>query len=376
MGHTVVAIDRDPEAVGVKYADHFEHVDVTDREGAISVARKYGIHGVLTLQTDLPVPTVGAVVDALNLKGVSEEVANRCSNKIQTRMLFREKGIPQPDFAVVKSEAEARAAMESIGLPCVIKSPDSSGSRGVTKINRASELPHALGEAFTYARSKDILVEEFIEGIEAGASGFSVGDECVKVLVHNDTVSDPPYMIPTGHSFPVMMNAGEEERVKTAAKKAVEALGIKDGPSNIDLIIDGQNNAKIIEIGARVGATCLPELVEHYCGVDWVKQAINICLGFEVDLAEKYHIPVHAEIVQSPCDGILKDYTIPDALKNHPQILEYEVTANPGEEVSRLRKGTDRIGKVIVKGDHVEGLEQLARELRDSIVLNIEETKT
>ncbi len=33
-----------------------------------------------------------------------------------------------------------------------------------------------------------------------------------------------------------------------------------------------------------------------------------------------------------------------------PDLLEWEVTAIPGDTVSRLRKGTDRIGKVVTQG--------------------------
>ena len=52
----------------------------------------------------------------------------------------------------------------------------------------------------------------------------------------------------------------------------VKALEINNGPSNIDLIFDKRDGqAKIIEVGARIGATCLPELVEYFSGIDWVK---------------------------------------------------------------------------------------------------------
>ena len=62
-------------------------------------------------------------------------------------------------------------------------------------------------------------------------------------------------MIPVGHSFPIIGFTNDELiQIENDIKKAVDVLGIKDGPSNIDLIVDSKDNTvKIIEIGARIG---------------------------------------------------------------------------------------------------------------------------
>jgi len=38
-------------------------------------------------------------------------------------------------------------AVDKIGIPCVVKAPDSSGSRGVTKITRLEDVEDAFKEA-------------------------------------------------------------------------------------------------------------------------------------------------------------------------------------------------------------------------------------
>ena len=254
----------------------------------------------------------------------------------------------------------------------IIKSPDNSGSRGVSKVSDIGEINNAIEEAYRYSRKNKILIEEYIKGIEIGAQAFSVDGKCIKVLAHNDTVALPPYMVPTGHSFPIDLPKAKEKIIESVVATAVEALGIKDGPSNIDLIIDSDNNPQIIEVGARIGATCLPELVNYYCGIDWVEQAINSCLGLKVDLNDKYYQPVVAYILQSPNDGIMKSYNIPDSVKNHPNLLEVEITANIGERVNILRKGTDRIGKIIVKGKTVDEANRIALDLIKEIEIIID----
>lgn len=369
MDLNVVTIDRNPDALGMKLADYAYSVDVIDIEGAIEIARKHKIDGVLTLQTDLPVPTVGAVVDALKLKGSGLEVAERCSNKIKTRFAFQEAGVPQPNFEIVKNTNEAKRAAKKIGYPCIIKSADSSGSRGVTKVISENVIENAIEEAYKYSRLDEILVEEYISGKEIGAQGFSLNGKCECVLVHNDTLSNPPYMIPIGHSFPVIGFTNEElSQIEIDIKKAVDVLGIKDGPSNIDLIVDSRDNTvKIIEIGARIGATCLPELVYYYTGIDWIEQTINSCLNLPINLNSTKKQPVTAFILQAPKDGILSDYKIPSEVLNHPDVKEIEITAKIGDEVNIFRKGTDRIGKIIVTNESVQKADELALKFIEKI---------
>jgi biotin carboxylase len=278
LGHKVIVVDKNPYALGMPLADIAITVDIVDIDEVVAVAKQYHVDGVMTMQSDIAVPAVGAVVDALNLSGVGLVVANRCSNKIEARERFKNAGVPQPAFQVITTMQEAQKAVEKIGLPCVIKAPDSSGSRGVVKVCKTSEIESAFQEAKQYSRIGKLLVEEFIDGEEIGAQTFSLNGKCVKVLVHNDTISEPPYMVPIGHSFPAHLPGDIIAKVETACAKAVDAIGINSGPANVDLILGEDGRPMIIEIGARIGATCLPELVKYHTGIDWVEQTIKNCL--------------------------------------------------------------------------------------------------
>ena len=58
-------------------------------------------------------------------------------------------------------------------------------------------------------------------------------------------------------------------------------------------------------------------------------------------------------------------------MKNNPNILEWEVTSKPGETVSCLRKGTDRIGKIVVKGNTSKEALNLARDFSLAFKLDV-----
>jgi len=372
LGIETICIDRNPNAIGFNHCDHKYEIDVVDFEGALAIAEKHKIDGVITMQSDLPVPTIGYLNDKLNLKGVSQEVAKTCSNKVLTRKKLALEKCNQPKFEIITTIQEAYNKIELIGYPCVIKAPDSSGSRGIVKVNKIEDIPFAFEEANSYTNGKEIIIEEYISGLEFGAQTFSINGKCEIVLLHNDMMSPPPFMIPIGHSLPFnKLNKTEINNAIEDIKKAVNAVGIKDGPANIDLILDETNNKiKVIEIGARIGATCLPELVTYNIGKDWVEMTILNAIGKKIDTKIIENNPVAAIIIESPKNGVFKGYI--NNIIDTQNLLEVEVTAKIGDHVSKLKKGTDRIGKIVVKNTDVELAEQLAIKLRNEIIINVE----
>lgn len=372
LGYQVIALDKNPQAVANEFADEALNVDIIDIPNVIEIAKEKQIQGVFTMQSDIAVPTVGAVNDQLGLSGISYETACICSDKVKTRKTLQEVGVLQPKFKVVSNVDEAGDAALSLGFPCIVKSPDSSGSRGVTKVKSADEVESAFIEAKLHSRLNNILVEEFIEGIELGAQTFSVDGQCVLVLLHNDTVSSPPYMIPIGHSFPIELDKELKIEAEKTISAAVIALGIHNGPSNVDLILGKDGKARIIEIGARIGATCLPELVCYHTGIDWIMEAIRVAMGENPNLRYSDDRIVAARILEAPEDGILGE-AIPDMeLLDDSRLLKWEIVPKMGESVSKLRKGPDRIGKVIGTGDSVKEAEAFVEMFHKKLILSIE----
>ena len=105
-------------------------------------------------------------------------------------------------------------------------------------------------------------------------------------------------MIPIGHSFPINLDKSLKIEAERAISEAVCALGIDNGPSNVDLILGRDGKARIIEIGARIGATCLPELVYFHTGIDWIEQSIKVAMGESPTLSPHCSRIVAARILE------------------------------------------------------------------------------
>ena len=176
-------------------------VDTTDKERLLDRARAKGIEAVVTTGTDVAVPSIGYLCDHLHLPGIDYDTALGCTDKVLMQERFTAGQVPAAAWRRVKAPAGAREAAEAIGLPVIVKAPDSSGSRGVTVVQEPDRLPAAFEAARKVSRSGEVLVEELLTGEEFGAQVIVQDGQVVACLCHNDTVTPPPITVPIGHSM-------------------------------------------------------------------------------------------------------------------------------------------------------------------------------
>src|SRR6185295_2506701 len=192
---------------GIRLGDQHWDLDTTDAEAVLRAARSYGIDGIATTGTDVCLPTLGRVVDELGLRGPSGSSARMSADKTLMKRAFKKHGVPTAEFEIVESWADARDASRRLGLPLIVKASDSSGSRGVTRVDSADELESAWGRALAVSRNRLIVLERCLEGVEFGAQAFVTGNEVVAVFPHNDTVTPAPFQTPVGHSLPASLTS-------------------------------------------------------------------------------------------------------------------------------------------------------------------------
>lgn len=360
-GAEVYAVDKNPHAEGSRYAHKFFPIDVRDESSILNIAIEEKIDFAFTMQSDHGIKSVAKVNQHLGVPAFSYDTAILCSNKIRFRNCLKNFNVSQPKFKVVYTYEECIHTTDEFGYPVMIKCPDSSGSRGISKVKKSDEVYKAYNEALEFSSIKNgILVEEYIEGFEFGAQTLSKDSECSLILIHDDEMSIGSNLVPTGHSFPFKNQIGIDlNAAKQTIKKAVQSIGIINGPANVDVIYDiNRQQIKIIEIGARIGATCLPELTSIHTGIDWVIYSMLVLFeDMELDRLNIEYNTCLARILYSNQTGIVKSIVL-----NEPEILEdikeFELTIKVGDKVNKLTKGTDRIGKIILVGDKIEYLEK------------------
>jgi glutathione synthase/RimK-type ligase-like ATP-grasp enzyme len=80
----------------------------------------------------------------------------RCTNKVFQAELFKRHGIPHPR-TVVADERKTERIVDAVGLPCVLKRPDSSFSQGVVRVETEEQLEARLSE---FLRDSELVVAQ------------------------------------------------------------------------------------------------------------------------------------------------------------------------------------------------------------------------
>ena len=268
---------------GIEIAPNFYEVDISDSIAVFELAKEIGIHGIITTGTDVCLESIGVVVDGLNLPGTCLESSKSCLNKTLMKERFSRFNVPTASYALIESVESGTEFFNSHSSACVIKPADSSGSRGVNRIESSSEILAALVDAQKYSASGEIIIEEWLEGEEFGAQAIIIDGKLKKLMLHSDITTPPPRRIPIGHGCPHPAESDLMPMVWSVVEHAVSALGINNTISNIDFIL-AKDGPKIIEMTSRMGGTHLPEVCGTFWGIDMYDTALQIALGVNPEL--------------------------------------------------------------------------------------------
>ncbi|MBF0595499.1 MAG: ATP-grasp domain-containing protein [Candidatus Omnitrophica bacterium] len=365
MGLRIVAIDADPKAEGSLLADAFHAVDIKDVTSAIKIARENRIDGVLTVASDIGVKTVAAVSDALGLPGISQEVADRSTDKALMRRAFAAHGVPSPQSFAVDQVAALVECAEKIGFPVVVKPADSAGSRGVKLVNDEAGLKEAFEIARGYSAKAKVVVEAFMHGVEVSVEAFVSRGEISIVALSDKVRTAPPYLLDIDVIFPSAYPADVQGRIIEVARKAIRAIGITMGPVHMELMMTPEGPVPV-ELAARgPGFKVFTDMLPAVTGIDMLKALIQVSLGQEPVL-ERTASRASALRFLSATDGIVTAVGGLDQARSRRGIYDADIYVRPGERVRALTCGSDRIGHIIALADtRVQALAALAAAEKD-----------
>ncbi|MHC4447216.1 MAG: ATP-grasp domain-containing protein [Planctomycetota bacterium] len=300
-GHQAKAFEGDKDLI-----DHLEQfmprVVAGERPGLV-FNLSYGIQGqarythVPSILEMVGVPYVGSGPLAHSI----------ALDKVVTKMMLVQYGLPTPPFAVLEKPDDE---MPALGYPVIVKPKHEAVSFGIRVCENEEELREATGAIFEMF-GQAVLVERFIEGRElnVGLLGNGVPDTLPPV-----ELSFPPgdqtvysYEDKTHKSgreiellCPAPIGDALTAQAQDLARRAFSAVGCFDC-ARVDMRLDPEGNLYILEINS------LPSLGE---GGSYVRAAKQVGLDFgglvnrlvEVASARYYGTPAPPATTREPRD--------------------------------------------------------------------------
>jgi len=376
MGLEVVAVDMNPEAIGFNVEGVLKEVISTiDTPAILEAARRHKIDGIMTLATDMPIRSVAVVARELGLVGIDEDTALKATNKAEMRVALKQNGVPIPKFFRVSNEVEYNRAVSNFTVPFIVKPADSSGSRGIIKVEDISNL-ELVSEAYSYcrpfSRNGDVVVEEYMNGPEVSVETLSVDGACHVIQITDKLTTGSPHYVEMGHSQPTRHDKETSDLISEVAIAANKAVGIKNGPSHTEIIVTSEG-PKIVELGARLGGDCITtHLVPLSTGVNMVEACIRIALGEKPDLTKKWDNGSAIRYFKQHA-GVLRAIKGVGEAKKIPGIQQISFVHEVGEDITNITSSGSRLGFVIAQGDCVEQAVAACEQAMSSIKIVIEE---
>jgi biotin carboxylase len=364
-GITVVGTDVNPDAPAFAFANYRLIASTRNIKETLNVVRdfasKISINGVMTIANDVPM-IVSLLAEELELKGISTSSARLVSNKISMKNTFVNNDVATPKFSYVEDLIHLKKLIKlSDSKRFVIKPVDGRGARGVLLINKASNIEWAYQECLKWSELKEIIIEEFVEGLQLSTESFLIEGRAYTPAIaernYEYLQKFSPYIIENGGNIPALLSDEMKLRINSLIELASKSLGVTEGVVKGDLIVSEQGEPLIIELALRLsGGWFSTHQIPAATGVNLVDIGISYALGEKVSVDQLIPKWNRATSIRYwfPRSGNIKKVEGIENLAKLPGLVDYGFFRDVGEFQPEIKMHPDRFGYLIVEADNRE----------------------
>ncbi|EDY56542.1 MULTISPECIES: ATP-grasp domain-containing protein [Streptomyces] len=332
---------------------------------------------------DWTVDSANTVNRVLGLGGLDATTVTNARNKYAMKQAFLAAGVQAPDSRLVQSEQELLDAIESVGLPVVIKPYDFGGSGGVVLATTREEAVAGLAESKAviaqYGSSFNILgdkylVEQFIDSDDEVSVEVLCGAGRAQVLAVTEKYLSPrPWFAEVAHLVPSHRTG--DPVLTDLAVRACTALGIDRGLAHVEIKFDADGTAWVIEVAARPGGDGIMDQVERAYSLNPYRLHVGSYLGSDLLDVAAGAVPTRTSAIAflKAAPGRIED--ILDGKPLPPEVRSINISAKRGDISQAAKNWSTREGLVELEWDELFSEKTqlpvtMANELSDQIFVS------
>ena len=207
----------------------------------------------------------GSLQGALELLGIpytgSGVMASAIAmDKITTKILWLNDGIPTPAYAVLHADTDLDAAAAQLGLPLIVKPPHEGSSIGFSKVEALADFQAAYDKCAPLDDS--VLAESFVEGREFTVAVLGTGKDAralpvVEIVAPkgNYDYHNKYYTDVTQYFCPPQLDEAIQAEMQRIAVQAYRVLGC-EGWGRVDVLLRASDNRPyLLEVNTSPGMT-------------------------------------------------------------------------------------------------------------------------
>jgi len=375
QGYYTILCDYLSDNPGQSFADEYHNVSTTDKEAILQIAVEKNIDGIVAYASDPAAPTAAYVGNKLDLPSNPYESVRILTRKDLFRKFLSENNLNCPQAISFCAKNDIEGQLSGFAFPLIIKPVDSSGSKGVCKVQSQAELEEVFDYSLSYSREKRVIVEEFIEmdhECMIGGDIFVINGKlefCGLLNSHRDPQVSP--YVPIGTSYPVFINDQKIEAVKKEIQKILDLLHIKSGALNLEFMFGKNGKLYPIELGPRNGGNMIPELLHMTHSFDSIRATVECALGNNTIQAGKpiRDLFLSTYVIHSAKSGYLKEIIYHDDIEKN--IFKKIIYKKEGDYVEKFNGANKALDIVFLQYPNLEELQYKMRYMNQYIKVQV-----
>lgn len=290
------------------------------------------------------------LAEMFKINHFSTDAILKMQNKIYSRKVLSQTSY-SPHFCILDKTSDLSHIYEEIKeyLPIVIKSPESTGSKDVIKINNYKEFQNGVIQLTEKYNGIPVMAEEFLDGPQYLVETIVYKRKVHIIAVFQQEITFNKRFIVTGYNL--LLNSPKEfiDRLESAVIAIINAFNMETGACHLELrYVNGK--WKLIEVNPRISGSGMNKMIEAAFGINLVEETLKMALGNEPNLAVKYKKHLFVQHVTVSQTGYLKKVTGKNKALKSPGVIEVYIKPRKGALLRPPLSMGDRYAYVIASG--------------------------
>ncbi|WP_338663508.1 carbamoyl-phosphate synthase large subunit [Pararoseomonas sp. SCSIO 73927] len=293
-GYRVILVNSNPATImtdpELADATYIEPITTEVVEKIIAKERPDAIlptmGGQTALNTALKLAEAGVLAKyGCELIGAKAEVIDKAEDRLKFRDAMTKIGIESPRSGIAHSMEEARAALEMVKLPCVIRPSFTLGGTGGGIAYNREEFEQIVAAGLDASMTTEVLIEESVLGWKEFEMEV-VRDSADNCIIVCSIENLDPMGVHTGDSVTIApaltLTDKEYQRMRDASIACLREIGVDTGGSNVQFGINPVDGRMVvIEMNPRVSRSSA--LASKATGFPIAKIAAKLAVGYTLD---------------------------------------------------------------------------------------------
>ena len=372
-------------AIPVRFWDEAASVDAV--VAACTDTRPDGIIAV----GDRPAVLAACIAEALGLPGNPPSAVRASRNKLASRRAFKAAGLLTPSFTDVSIADDPSALAADCTFPAVVKPLALSGSRGVMRVDRASDFVWAFERLGRLLVSPDIvserddahgraLIESYIPGNEFAIEGvMTAGVFTPFVIFDKPEPLVGPFFEETIYVTPSRASHAVQQAIVDQVAAAGRALGLRHGPIHAECRVNTKG-VYVLEVASRpIGGLCARAVrfddswhPRTLAPSSLEEVLLRHALGEDISRWTPVERAAGVMMIPIPKRGVYRGVTNVEAALAVAGVDEVVITAKADEVILPLPESRSYLGFIFASGDDPARVEQSLRDAHATLAFDIE----